>query len=516
MSNLTPLSVVDQLSGKQVFITGATGFLAKAIVEKLLRETPEIKKIHLLIRGNNKQSAQQRCMHGVFASSLFNILREHHGEQFNSFIERKVCIVEGELTAPLFGLSSTQFSHLSSQLDLIINSAASVNFREAMDQALQINTHSLNSIISLANQGSQGITPVLQVSTCFVNGFNQGVMHENINESASGLITKKVNGLYDIDPVINSIQQKIEALKTRFANAIGGRKNAKYEEALIQLGIKESRYYGWNDTYTFTKWLGEQLLLKGLDQNNLTILRPSIIESAVSSPLPGWVEGVKVADALIYAFAKGRVNIFPGDGQALLDVIPVDLVANAALLSSAELLTGSSKYRIYQCCSGSSNPIKVNEFIDILTVASHEQYQYLPKLFADKPNENFKTVSPQKFKVYMLLLTVFTWAKTISGRISGSKKASMLMAKVKTTASLAVIFGFYSAAKYQFDSRKLETLQARFKLEDQILFNANANSFNWQHYLAKIHLPGLHKYALADKTVLVSKLKVKEEKKKVA
>lgn len=516
MSNSIPLSVVEQLSGKQVFITGATGFLAKAIVEKILREVPEISKIHLLVRGSHKQSAYQRCMNEVFASSLFDVLRAHHGEQFNAFIDRKVCIVEGELTAPLFGLDGTAFSQLSSQLDLIINSAASVNFREAMDQALKINTNSLNSIISLAKQGSQAVTPVVQVSTCFVNGFNQGTMLEKVNGSASGFITKKANGLYDIEPVITSIQQKIDALQLTFENAEEGRKNAKFEEALIQLGINESRYYGWNDTYTFTKWLGEQLLLQGLDQKNLTILRPSIIESTVSSPVPGWVEGVKVADALIYAFAKGRVNIFPGNAESLLDVIPVDLVANSVLLSSAETLADSSQYRIYQCCSGSSNPITVKQFIDILTVASHQQYLDLPKLFADKPNENFQTVSPQKFRIYMLLLTLFTWAKTIWGRMTGSNKASKLMAKVKTTASLAVIFGFYSAARYQFDSRKLEALQAKFRPEDQTTFNANANSFNWQHYLAKVHLPGLHKYALADKKELVSRLNVKQEKKKAA
>jgi hypothetical protein len=74
-----------------------------------------------------------------------------------------------------------------------------------MDQALKINTHSLKSIIYLAKHGSQVVTPVVQVSTCFVNGFNQGTMLEQVNGSASGFITKKANGLYDIDPVMASI-----------------------------------------------------------------------------------------------------------------------------------------------------------------------------------------------------------------------------------------------------------------------------------------------------------------------
>ena len=518
MNQSSPLSVVGQLSGKQVFITGVTGFLGKAILEKLLREVPDIGKIHILARGNKRQSAQERCMAGVFGSSLFDVLKEEHGEQFQRFIQNKVNVVEGELTEPLFGLESTQFAGIANQLDLIINSAASVNFREAMDQALKINALSLNNIIALANYTTHAdqATAVIQVSTCYVNGFNQGTILEEIAGSASGLIKPIGDGTYDVASVIASIQEKIDVIGTRFENAESGRKNIKYEEALIQLGISESRHYGWNDTYTFTKWMGEQLLLQGLGQENLTILRPSIIESTISSPVAGWVEGVKVADALIYAYAKGRVNIFPGDDSGILDVIPVDLVANAALLSAAELLNDGEGFRLYQCCSGSTNPILLKNFIDHLASASKEQYQSLPKLFAGKPNENFKTVSTKKFGVYMTALKMFTWVKTISGRVLGSNSASKLMAKVNTTASLAVIFGFYTAAKYQFDSRKLERLQSQFSKEDQLLFNSNANCFGWEHYLKNIHLPGLHKYALADKPSLVKAPVEKEAHKKAA
>lgn len=515
MTQVPSLSVVGQLSGKQVFVTGVTGFLGKAIVEKLLREVPNIAKIHILVRGNKQQSAQQRSMSSVFSSSLFDTLRSLYQDQFNQFIEQKVSVIEGELTDPLFGLAATDFAGLASQLDLIINSAASVNFREAMDQALKINTLSLNNIISLSSNSGQAKsrTPVIQISTCYVNGFNQGEILEKVAAPASGLMELKEDGTYNVAAVIRSIQQKIDTIHARFQTLEETKKQVKTEEALIQLGIKESRHYGWNDTYTFTKWLGEQLLLQGLDQKSLTILRPSIIESSISSPVPGWVEGVKVADALIYAYAKGRVNIFPGDDKGILDVIPVDLVANSVLLSAAEILQDKKACRIYQCCSGSSNPIKLKDFIDYLTVASKTQYQDLPKLFADKPNDNFKTVSTQKFAVYMAALTVFTWFKTSVGRLFGSNSANKLMTKVKTTASLAMIFGFYTAAKYQFDSRKLEALQDRFSQDEQKIFNVKANRYDWNHYLSKVHLPGLHKYALADKKVLQSKQEKKRNKK---
>ncbi len=512
MTSQNPLSVVSSLQSKHIFITGVTGFLGKAIVEKLLREVPDIAQIHLLVRGSKALSAIERCEQDIFKSSLFNVLREFHGAQFDGFIKSKVTVIEGELTESLFGLDSPTFAALANQLDLIINSAASVNFRESMDQALTINTLSLNNIVALAKYKSHtsNVTPVVQVSTCYVNGLNRGIMREEVAAPASGLIDKLDSDTYDIQPLIARIQEKIDGIKQRVSH------NKKQEQKLIQLGIQQSRHYGWNDTYTFTKWLGEQLLIQGLGKKNLTILRPSIIESAVSSPAPGWVEGVKVADALIYAYAKGRVSIFPGDDNGVLDVVPVDLVANAALLSSAELMQGSRDYEIYQCCSGRLNPIRLKQFIDYVQEASLQQYQDLPKLFVGKPQETFKTVSPKKFRLYMLALTTFTWLKTSVSRLFGSQKAHDSLNKARTTASLAVIFGFYTAPKYRFDSTQLEELQSRFTADEQVRFVVKADSFEWKHYLQNIHLPGLHKYALAHKKELTIKTSADVEKQKAA
>ena len=512
MSRVNPLSVVDSLSGKQIFVTGVTGFLGKAIVEKLLREVPDVARIHILVRGSQRQSAQQRAIEDVFSSSIFDTLRSIHGAGFDGLISQKVHVVEGELTEPLFGLDSPDFAALANQLDLIINSAASVNFREAMDQALEINTLCLNNIIALAKHThhERETTPVVQVSTCFVNGLNRGIIREEVLAPSSGLINGIDRDTYDIQPVIEKVQEKIDAIKSKNLPA------ESIEKKLIQLGIQQSRHYGWNDTYTFTKWLGEQILVQGLDKQNLTILRPSIIESALSSPQPGWVEGVKVADALIYAYAKGRVSIFPGEDSGVLDVIPVDLVANSVLLSSAQLMQGQKQYRIYQCCSGMSNPIRLKEFIRHIMQASKEQYAELPKLFGKKPEHEFKTVSIQKFRLYMLALTSFTWFKTSVGRLFGSKNASDLMSKTQTTASLAVIFGFYTAARYRFDSSKLEQLQARFSLKDQKTFNTKSDCFDWRTYLQKIHMPGLHKFALADKPEVVQPVVADSDKQQAA
>lgn len=53
-------SVADYYAGKSVLITGATGFMGKVLVEKLLRSCPEVKALYLLVRPKAGQSMKQR------------------------------------------------------------------------------------------------------------------------------------------------------------------------------------------------------------------------------------------------------------------------------------------------------------------------------------------------------------------------------------------------------------------------------------------------------------------------
>lgn len=53
-------SIAEYYTGKNVLITGATGFMGKVLVEKLLRSCPEVKSLYLLVRPKAGQSMQQR------------------------------------------------------------------------------------------------------------------------------------------------------------------------------------------------------------------------------------------------------------------------------------------------------------------------------------------------------------------------------------------------------------------------------------------------------------------------
>ena len=64
--------IVEFYRGRSVFITGATGFLGKVLVEKLLRSCPDIKAVYLLIRPKKGQDVGTRLQD--FSQHVVSIL----------------------------------------------------------------------------------------------------------------------------------------------------------------------------------------------------------------------------------------------------------------------------------------------------------------------------------------------------------------------------------------------------------------------------------------------------------
>lgn len=483
--------VLEQLRGKHVLITGTTGFLGKVVLEKLIRTVPDIGGIHLLVRGNKRHpGARARFLDEIATSSVFERLRSDDNEAFEAFVEERVHCVTGEVTEPLFGLPANQFRALANSVDAVINSAASVNFREELDKALAINTRCLDNIAELARQNSR--LAVLQVSTCYVNGMNSGQVSEEVIKPAGEALPRSVDGHYEIEELVRLLDDKVADVRSRYSGKA-------LEKKLVDLGIREANRYGWSDTYTFTKWLGEQLLMKSLAGRSLTIVRPSIIESALEEPAPGWIEGVKVADAIILAYAREKVTLFPGKRSGVIDVIPVDLVANSIILSLAEALSEPAQQRIYQCCSGSSNPISLGEFIDHLMVEAKASYADYDQLFYRRPTKPFVAVNRKLFDTVVGGVRIPLSFSSRILKMLGHNRELKALRNLDTTRSLATIFGFYTAPDYIFKNDGLLALSSRMGTLDRALFPVDARQIDWGIYLRKIHLAGLNRYALKER-----------------
>ncbi|MDX1589116.1 MAG: fatty acyl-CoA reductase [Oleiphilaceae bacterium] len=497
--------VCQHLRGRRVLLTGTTGFLGKVVLEKLMRSVPDIGAVHLLIRSNDRfASARERFENDIITSSVFETLKLEDPEGVQRFCDERIVCHTGEMTEPFFAMTRSGFEALAEQVDAVINSAASVNFREPLDTALSINTLCLSHLMELVQ--AAGDIPLIQVSTCYVNGHNQGHIHEEVLRPHSGRLERHEEGYYPVMSLIRVLLDKVSDLRTRYTGE-------KLQEKLVELGIREARACGWNDTYTFTKWLGEQHLLETLRGGSVTIVRPSIIESTLREPVPGWVEGIKVADAVIMAYARQKVLFFPGRGQGVMDVIPADLVANSVLLSLAEQFMSPGRQRIYQCCSGSSNPITVQGFVDLVMEEAQRNYSAYDELFKKRPTVPFLLVNRTLFdrisRNSRLPVRLLNWGLNQVGLGSDDEA----LEKLETTLKLARLFGFYSCPRYIFHNDRLLDLATRMGSRDRTLFPVDSRAIDWPRYVHR-HMVGLNRFALKERKLY--SLSARKGKRRVA
>jgi fatty acyl-CoA reductase len=69
ISDIQPSEIVNYYKNKGIFITGATGFLGKVLIEKLLRSCYDLKKIYILVRPKKGINPNER-LNEIFDSRV--------------------------------------------------------------------------------------------------------------------------------------------------------------------------------------------------------------------------------------------------------------------------------------------------------------------------------------------------------------------------------------------------------------------------------------------------------------
>ena len=80
----------ETLNGRRVAITGATGFLGTALVERLLRAVPGSELV-LVVRAGRRTTPTQRAKREIFGNDAFTRLRSELGDRFDADIIASFC-----------------------------------------------------------------------------------------------------------------------------------------------------------------------------------------------------------------------------------------------------------------------------------------------------------------------------------------------------------------------------------------------------------------------------------------
>ncbi|CAH1452440.1 unnamed protein product [Lactuca virosa] len=485
-------SIVDFLENKVVLITGATGFLAKIFVEKILRVQPNVKKLYLLIRAPDTESALQRFNTEAVAKDLFKLLKETHGENLQKFLSEKVTPVAGDITYEDMGIQdSTLKEEMWRDIDVVVNVAASTNFDERYDVALPLNTFGARYVMNFAKK-CVNIKLFLHVSTAYVSGEKPGLMLEtpyHLGESLNG-----TTGL-DIDQERKIIEEKLKELK---CDDNANEKSIKI--AMKDLGMERANHYGWPNTYVFTKAMGEMIIghLKG--DMPVVILRPTIVTSTYKEPFPGWVEGIRTIDSLALGYGKGRLTCFLGDPQAVYDVVPADMVVNAMIVAIAAHANQTFSETIYHVGSSVSNPLKFTR----IQKSGYLYFTEHPWIEKDGTPVVVGEVTVLKSMAsfhryvalrYLLPLQVLWFINLLFCQAFASTYKN-LKRKINFVLRLVDLYEPYLFTKSFYDDMNTEKLRraVRASGDEEKYFYFDPRIIDWEDYFQHTHLPGVVKH----------------------
>ncbi|MFC0676136.1 HAD-IB family hydrolase [Brachybacterium hainanense] len=368
MSNSSP-------AARQILLTGVTGFLGQAVLQSLLENTPDV-HVTALVRPKGSVSGIKR-LQGLLRKPVFASWAERLQSEgaedgkaaVREIFDARVSALEGDLT---------DMPELTATYDTVIHSASSVSFDPPIDEAFRTNVGGARNLYQALLDSGQD-PHVIHVSTAYVGGISKGLRQE-------GRLVHDVSWKEEYDAAldararVDAESRRPETLRARMRTAAlrDGRMGPKaaaaateearlewVKERLVDFGRTRAQSVGWTDIYTFTKAMAERVAedMWADAGHRVSFVRPSIIESALRRPFPGWIDGYKVADPLIMAYGKGVLPEFPGLADSILDIIPVDFVVNVIVALATQDVSRRGDEAYYQVASGNSNPLPFHEMV---------------------------------------------------------------------------------------------------------------------------------------------------------
>uniref|UniRef100_A0A3P9M3Y1 Fatty acyl-CoA reductase n=1 Tax=Oryzias latipes TaxID=8090 RepID=A0A3P9M3Y1_ORYLA len=277
-------SITEYYAGKSVLITGATGFMGKVLVEKLLWSCPDVKALYILVRPKAGQSMEQRVS-DMMKCKLFDRVREA-----NPDFHKKIIPISSELTQPGLSISPEDVEKLSACINIVFHCAATIRFDEPLKHALQLNVIATQELLSLA-QRMHHLEAFIHISTAYAN-----CNRKHIDEVIYPPPVEPKKLIESLEWMDDGIVQDITP------RLIGDRPN----------------------TYTYTKALAEYVVQQEQDKLNIGIIRPSIVGASWQEPFPGWIDNFNGPSGVFIAVSSTS-------SSTMADLIPVDVVVNLTL-----------------------------------------------------------------------------------------------------------------------------------------------------------------------------------------
>ncbi|CAG4949105.1 unnamed protein product [Parnassius apollo] len=442
-------------AGRHVLITGATGFMGKVLVERLLATCPDISRLYLLLRYKKGVTPEKR-LQDLKQSQVFDVIRQTRPEQLD-----KLSVIAGDVSQPGLGLAPTAVNLLQ-EVSVVFHSAATLKFDEPLPTAVQQNVLSVMRMMELCDK-LPNIEVFMHVSTGYSNSERTHI-EEKVYEPPTTI--QQLLALLEVVPpdLLPNITQQYISPKT--------------------------------NTYTFTKAMAEEAVREhGNQKYPIAIFRPTIVVSSYQHPFPGWIENLNGPSGIIAAAGKGLLHVFSVKESARADMLPVDIAIDTLIAAAWETALDKSKeVRVYNC-STYENPTTWGNFEKAMRV-------YLPQY---PPNSAFWYPSgtgvegryAQKALEFILQTMPLHATEYILRLFRIKTQVNLITASQKLRAMNGVL-RFFALNEWHFSTDNVRRLNARMSPEDRAIYNLDPKTIDWQD-LYKNFIIGTRRHIFKEK-----------------
>ena len=252
-ADIVPACPQDRLNDN-VLLTGSTGFVGAYLLRSLLRDTPAV--VHCIVRGNDTE-ANVRVRRNL---AQYGLWEEHFAS--------RIRYVYGDVSQPLLGMTSRDFSQLADSIGAIYHAAAAVNWVCSYEDLRDVNVFGTRELLRLACSGpAKSFHFLSSLAVCYSTGATTDALEND-------------------DPLTN----------------LRG----------LTLGYAQS------------KCVAESLVRQAIERGcRATIARPTLVSGDSTS-------GISNADDLLSRLLRGCIHMGAApDLDWAMDCVPVDHVADA-------------------------------------------------------------------------------------------------------------------------------------------------------------------------------------------
>lgn len=491
-------SAIDEFSKCTLMLLGGTGFVGKVFLAMVLDRFPELRHLVVQVRRKKNLSGEQRFYSEILASPPIRPTVERLGGI--ETLRQRITVIEGDLDEPMCGISSDNLNQIKGKIDVVVNLAGVVDFDPPVNESFETNVYGTQNLISLVQFLD---TRLVHVSTCYVAGKRNGRISEDTE--IEGYFPRRETSPdehFSIETELAWYEQFVrETRETRATNP------RPVRERLREGGLNRADLWGWTNTYTYTKSIGEQMIARtpGLAYS---IVRPAIVESSMLFPFPGWNEGFTTSAPLVLMGGEG-VKGWPVRKDGPLEVIPVDLVVQGILIVAAALLAGKSS-RVYHLASADQNPIMLPRLVSFLGMNS--RYKHKHKKSGNRLANAWKAyVETQVITVESLQarrarlhrgLDIIHAALTLGKTLIGAQKIDPYLKSLRDTRrqiraqeiTLDKFLPFMFHNSFIFETRNIRETAARLTNNDLKRITWDPESIDWADYWVNIHTKGIEKW----------------------